>query len=223
MPDFVHRLSSLQRFFLALGIGLGITLTTGAVCGRLSNRWGPVPDMLSAAKHIEALPQQIGDWKMVKADPMSDFAVRTLMCAGYVNRTYVNQKTGDTVSLAIIVGPSGPTAVHTPEICYSSQAYSIEEPREPVNFVDQHGDPHALWRTIFRSNDPTAEQLCVHYGWTANGRWQASESPRFEFAGQPMLFKIQLASPIPPGRVDEANPCRKFLDDLLGSGWKVTG
>jgi hypothetical protein len=145
------------------------------------------------------------------------------MCAGYVNRTYVNQKTGGEVSLAIIVGPAGPTAVHTPEICYSSQAYSQETPRKAITFADPAGEQHSLWRLTFRSNDPAAEQLCVHYAWTADGRWQASESPRFEFAGKTMLYKIQMASPVPPGKIEDTNPSKQFLEDLFGSGWKVTG
>lgn len=223
MLEYYKSLSNAQKFLVSVGVGVLITFSTGAVCGRISHRWGPVPDMVAAAKHVEELPVQIGNWKMVKSEPMSDLAVRTLMCAGYVNRTYVNQKTGDTVSLAIIVGPSGPTAVHTPEICYSSQAYSIEEPRQAVSLTGGDGQAHAFWRTVFRSSDPAAEQLCVQYGWTADGSWKASESPRFEFAGEPMLFKIQMAAPIPPGRVSETNPCRQFLDDLLSSGWKATG
>jgi hypothetical protein len=223
MLELINKLSSLQRFLLALGVGLAITLTTGAVCGRISSRWGPIPDMVAAAKHVAALPETIGDWKMVKSQPMTDLAVRTLMCAGYVNRTYVNQKTGAEVSLALIVGPPGPTAVHTPEICYSSQAYSQDAKREAVSFTDPNGEQHSLWRLTFHANDPAAEQLCVHYAWSSDGRWQASESPRFEFAGKPMLYKIQMASPVPPGKIENTNPSKQFLDDLLSSGWKVTG
>lgn len=223
MLENVRNLSTSQRFIAAVVAGALITLTTGIVCGRISQRWGPVPDMVAAARRVEALPTQIGSWKMVKSDAMSDVVLRTLMCSGYVNRTYVNESSGGTVSLAIIVGPSGPTAVHTPEICFSSQAYSIEEPRQAVSLTDSSGRPHSFWRTVFRSSNPTAEQLCVQYAWTANGDWKASESPRFEFAGAPMLFKIQMSAPVPPGRVDDANPCREFLDELLSSEWKAAG
>lgn len=200
-----------------------ITLTTGVVCGRISHRWGPTPDARAAARHLEQLPAQIGDWKLVKSDKMSDFAVATLMCAGYVNRTYVEQSTGDSVSVAIIVGPTGPTAVHTPEICYSSRDYAIEEARQATSIADRNGNDHGFWKTILRSTDPTAEQLGVYYGWTAHGKWIASESPRFEFAGDPLLFKLQLAAPLPPGPVKENNPGERFLMDLLNADWQVTG
>jgi hypothetical protein len=154
---------------------------------------------------------------------MSDFALATLMCAGYINRTYVEQSTGDSVSVAIIVGPPGPTAVHTPEICYSSRDYAIKESRQAARVSDRSGVDHGFWKTILRSTDPTAEQLCVFYAWTADGRWIASESPRFEFAGNPLLFKLQMAAPLPPGRVKESNPGQRFLMDLLNADWEVTG
>jgi hypothetical protein len=216
-------ISPLSRFLLMLGVGVSITVVTGVVCGRVSQRWGPVPDMIAAAKHLKSLPMQIGSWQMVKEDELTEAEIQTLTCAGYVNRTYVDQKTGDTISLAIIVGPAGPISVHTPEICYSSQAYSIPEPRQLQKVADKLGKSHAFWRTIFRSPNATAEQLCVYYGWCADREWIAAESPRFEFAGRPMLFKLQIASQVPPGHINERNACEAFLRELLESDWNVSG
>jgi hypothetical protein len=150
--------------------------------------------------------------------------IETLQCAGYVNRKYIDRRTGDEVHLAIIVGPSGPIAVHTPEICFSSQAYSIEEPRQARELVDSAGDPHTFWYTTFSSTNAIAEQLRVYYGWCGDEKWQASESPRFEFAGQPMLFKLQISSRVPPGKSSTGkDSCQAFLEKLLASGWKVNG
>lgn len=216
-------LSPLQRFLAVLAAGVGITLTTGIVCGRVSQRWGPVPDMVAAAAHLKQLPAQLGNWQLVKEDNLSDKVTQTLMCAGYVIRTYVDQTTGDSVNLAIIVGPTGPISVHTPEICYSSQAYSLTDPREAQQLADGKGKIHRFWRTIFRSTNATAEQLCVYYGWCADREWQAAESPRFEFAGRPMLFKLQMASLVPPGHLNDRNACESFLRELLNSGWHVSG
>src|SRR5262245_53263400 len=109
-------------------VGVGITVATGFVHGRLTQRWGPPLDLEGASRNLEALPTTIGDWQLVREDPMPEAILQMLSCAGHVNRQYVNRHTGNTVSIAIIVGPPGPTAVHTPEICYSSRAYSIQEP-----------------------------------------------------------------------------------------------
>lgn len=217
-------LNPIARYALLLAAGLGITIATGVVCGRISQRWGPVPDMLAAADHLRTFPVNIGSWQLSEEVTMPELIVDTLHCAGYVSRKYVDRRTGDEISLAIIVGPSGPVSVHTPEICYSSQAYTIEEPRKAKELVDVAGNRHAFWFTTFSSNVAIAEELRVYYGWSADRTWNASESPRFEFAGKPMLFKLQIAAEVPPLHADAGkDPCQDFLEQLLQSGWTLKG
>lgn len=217
-------ISPLTKYTLLLAAGLGITVVTGVVCGRMSHRWGPAPDMVAAGEHLKSLPANIGTWQLVDDQKIPTPVIETLQCAGYVNRKYIDRQSGSTVDLAIIVGPSGPVAVHTPEICFSSQAYSIEEPRRVRELVDSSGDQHTFWCTTFSSTNAIAEKLRVYYGWCADQNWQAAESPRFEFAGKPLLFKLQIASYVPPGEnEDDEDPCHAFLERLLESGWKVDG
>jgi hypothetical protein len=223
MKHWYSSLTPQKQLFVVLGAGLCLTLGTGVVCGRISQRWGPAPDMMAAANLLKDLPTQIGEWKSTEGAPLSKYAQETLACSGFVSRQYINQRTGEKVEMAIIVGPSGPMSVHTPEICYSSQAYEIHEPREATSIEDAKGNSHDFWRLRFRSPSPTAEQLCVYYAWNAEKKWEASESPRFEYAGRPMLFKLQMSSLVPPGPVKHENVCAEFLRELLNSGWKVNG
>ena len=50
----------------------------------------------------------------------------------------------------MIAGPAGPISVHTPEICYSSRAYSIQEPRVQTAVSDKNGRTHSFWSVSFR-------------------------------------------------------------------------
>jgi len=150
--------------------------------------------------------------------------LQMLSCAGYVNRKYVDRETGDVVSLAIYVGPPGPIAVHTPEVCYSSRDYTAEGARKRVDFPGSNEIGHTLWNTRFRSNNAIGERLSVYYGWLADDAWTAAESPRFAYAGSPMLFKLQIAAPVPPAdAAEQKDPCRAFLQELMRSGWKTHG
>jgi Protein of unknown function (DUF3485) len=215
--------TSFKKFLFLLCLGLAMTCITGLVYGYVSQRWGPAPDLIAAGKHLETFPAQFGDWQLVRDEPMKESVIEVLSCAGYVNRQYVNRRTGDTVSIAITVGPAGPISVHTPEICYSSQAYSIQETRRLTILSDKNGEPHSFWGISFRSNNTIADQLCVYYAWTAEKAWKAVESPRFEFAGRPILYKLQLSSLVAPEVAAKAdNPCKAFLTDLLRSGWNVS-
>ena len=210
--------------WLALGLAVAITLMGGALYGYYSQRWGPPADLVTAGKHLESLPQQIGNWTMVEELPFGETEREMLECSGYVNRRYINRDSGKTVSLAIIVGPPGPTAVHTPEICFSSRAYERQGERREIVLEDSPLDRHSYWTVDFSSRNPLADSLRVYYAWSLGRTWQASKSPRFEFGAAQMLYKIQLAAPIAyRSASDESDPVREFLSDLNQSGWNLDG
>ena len=151
---------------------------------------------------------------------MADPVAEMLQCAGYVNRRYVNQQTGQTVNLAIIVGPPGPTAVHTPEICFSSRAYDVQGDRQKIVLESSPTVRHTFWSVDFSTKNPLADGLRVYYAWNRGDAWEASASPRYEFAAAPMLYKLQLAGPIGHSKSDQgSDPGREFLEDLLKTGW----
>ncbi len=209
-----------RRFLALVAAALGLTLATGVVYGRWTHRWGPPADLQAAAKQLEEFPRQIGDWKLSEETPLADAIIQTLECAGYVNRVYVHQSTGQLIRLAVIVGPPGPTAVHTPEICYSSRAYEISKSREKAIMGPPGASANSFWKTTLKSRNVGAEQLQVYYGWSIGDNWQASRSPRFEFGGNPLLYKIQLAGEIGDlSNRELADPCRDFLDALLRTHW----
>jgi hypothetical protein len=211
-----------KRFLIMLLAALAVTVVTGWVYGRLTQRWGVAPDLLAKAQHFESFPTDIGDWQLLETEPLSELIQEMLLCAGYVNQKYVNKTTGETVWLAITLGPAGPISVHTPEICYSSRAYTIEEQRAAVEVPAPSGKVHSFWRVTFRSNNPTADVLRVFYAWSTDGVWKASNSPRFEYGGRPALYKLQISSPIPAAEANASRePCKNFLTELLRSGWNL--
>src|SRR5690349_18939396 len=104
MPSQIPSTSGIVRFVTLMIVGVGITIATGFVHGRLTQRWGPPLDLMAAARNLEAFPTTIDDWELLSEEPMPAAIVETLSCAGYVNRQYVNRRSGRTVSIAIIVG-----------------------------------------------------------------------------------------------------------------------
>ena len=209
-------------YWLALAVGIALTLSAGALYGKYSQRWGPTVDLNAAAARLDKLPDQLGDWKLVERLTMDKANEEMLQCAGYLFRRYVNERTGQAISVAIIVGPPGPTAVHTPEICYSSRAYDVSGERRRVVFDSSPSGNHSLWSNDFSTKNPLADNLRVYYGWSRGQSWEASDSPRYQFAAEPLLYKIQLAVTIGPGANDKKpDACREFLEIFLKSGWPI--
>jgi hypothetical protein len=214
-PNFARR-------WMALGVAVLITLTGGILYGNYSQRWNVSSEMRSAADHLGQLPREIGKWKAVEDMPIAESALQMLECAAHINRRYVNEETGKSLQLAIMLGPPGPIAVHTPEICYSSRAYEIKGERSETVLDVSTEKRHSFWTIDFVTRNAFADRLRVYYAWSDGRNWIASNSPRFEFAGAPLLYKLQLATHVSPYSGDEgADPCRQFLEELLESAWAV--
>lgn len=201
---------------LSIVLVVGLTLLSGIIHGRMSDRWGPPQDSLAAANKLAEIPDQFGGWKLQISEEISDSVVEMLECAGYINRTYVNQETGESVNVAILLGPPGPISVHTPEICYSSRDYAIVGEPQQVTVRSSQGSDDEFWAMTFQSRDLSADILRVYYAWSTGGGWSAAKAPRFTFAACPYLYKIQLAGHLPPGADAEASdPCRSFLQNFV--------
>ena len=136
------------------------TLWGGWWHGHTANRWGYDAALKVAAERLSRpLGERLGNWRMVGETPMPSDALQMLQCPAHINRTYINEQTGDTVSVFVIVGPSGPIAVHTPEVCYSSQDYSTAEQRSALTIRDRSEREHSLWELMLRPNDATRTPL----------------------------------------------------------------
>ncbi len=204
------------QFVIGLTLTLLITAAAGILHGRLSDRWGGNEIASQAAQQLESLPDQFGSWRLEQKKPLSETELSQLRPYGYVNRTYVHLVSGQRVSFFVLVGPVGQTAVHNPEVCYSSRDYTIIQPKEPtsVRVGGQRADEFLAM--TFRSNSMDRELLRVYYGWSDGTTWDAEQEGRFRFAGLPFLYKIQLAAVLPSGAdVSKEDACRLFLGDLI--------
>jgi hypothetical protein len=204
----------------ALGIGLavGLTLVSGVIHGRMTNRWGPPPGTAAAAERLAGFPQELGNWKLHSTQELDVFAAEMLECVESVCGTYVNQATGDLVDLVVLLGRPGPIAVHTPEVCVSSRDYRLQGSRLPITIRDQDGADHTFWAVTFRSNGVDADVLEMCYGWSTGGCWSATTDPRYVYAGQPYLYKVQVSTTLRPGVDPQTSDCcQEFLQDFVAA------
>jgi hypothetical protein len=203
-------------FVISALIVLALTLASGILHGRISQRWGPSSDAVKAAEKLQTFPNAFGHWRMQSANTFDASTLAQLRCTGYISRNYQNQETGIEVNVAMLLGPPGEISVHTPEICFSSQEFNTETKRQHLVLTNPDGCKEEFWALDFRSNDLHARLVHVAYGWSLGNHWSAPEEPRFVFSGNQYLYKIQLAI---SGNVQQEmsgeNPCRQFLTDFI--------
>lgn len=203
-------------FWLAMVLVVGMTLLSGVLHGRMRNRWGPSPDTVFAADKLAEIAQQFGDWRLQSTGELDETARAMLECSGYFVRDYQNRVTGDVVSVMVLLGPPGPISVHTPEICYPSRNYQSRGERQQVTIPGPAGKGDTFWALDYKTDSVQGDLFRIYYAWNTGDYWSAADDPRFAFAGQPYLYKIQLSTRLPLGTKPGADdPCRKFLQDFI--------
>jgi hypothetical protein len=210
---------------LAIALVLLTTIASGVIHGRLTNRWGTPVDLANAGKRLQEFPAEFGDWKLAEDRPLTEPIRKVLQCAGYVSRIYTHESTGQAVHMVLLVGPPGPTSVHIPEVCYSSQDYRQQGPREAVEISGKAGSATgSFWSLRLQPNGLEAAPLQSYYAWSDGGKWQAAQNPRFTFGGKKLLYKLQLASAAPPTGTKKPESATQpdagklFLQSLLETG-----
>ena len=202
------------RGLAALGFALALTVAAGMLHGSQSRRWGASPEEQKLGRRLDALPEEFAGWTLNQKYEISDAAKRLLQPTSYVNRSYIGPN-GEQVGAAVILGAHGPISVHTPEICYSSRDYKQLGPREAVTITDSAGKKSQFWKLTFQSQSVDQSGLRVYYAWSPTADWKAVESPRFDYYGEPYLFKIQVACPVSLETDDPDDAARRFLQAFV--------
>lgn len=217
----------MSKFSPYIGVGLliVITLATGLLQGKMTNRFGIPEDMNESAERLANLKKILekqpfgarGQWRMTNDSKMTDLVVETLECREYINASFVNSEVpGLQVNGFIILGPPGPVAVHTPEICYSSKNHEITDERERVKIFPKGPQEDEFWGLSMRSRDVNEDMLRIYYAWTVDGPWTAPDIPRITYGGGSKLFKMQLAVKLPPDvNLEKTDACQQFLQAFL--------
>ena len=166
------------------------TIASGYIHGSLTHRWGNNVEVDRIVNALDSLEFESEDWKFLGEKRLNERAMSLLECFHDRVQTYENIRTGRTIQVMLIMGAAGPTSVHTPDICYNSSQYKKTDERKIYKIKKQDD---RFWSVFFKSRDIAGSVLWSVYGWSATGVWEAPESARFEYAGQPHLFKIEFA------------------------------
>lgn len=194
-----------------------MTVLSGILRGRIDQRWGVSEAIQEASSKLNQLPKVMGNWVLDEEgfQELSEPTVKMLRCQGNVVATYHHRITKQHVDIVFMVGPAGPLAQHTPEVCYGASNYRQEEDRKPASITDLKGETHEFAVSGFRANSTGGMPLRVYYSWNRDGTWTAPSSPRTAFAGTAMLYKLQVSTAAPGDNTGLLDAGQLFLRDCL--------
>ena len=172
----------------------------------------------AATRVIGNLPDCVGPWRSGPAENLSENVLRILQCRAHTSRTFVNDDTGERVSLILLAGAAGPMVAHTPESCYESGSFELAEAARAETVSASASQADTFERITFRTKSGGSVQRIYHAWHKFQGRWTAPRNPRIALGGEAMLYKLQLATSLPDKPAEEtAGPdgCRRFLEALI--------
>ncbi len=186
-------------------------ITAGIVHGFWTDRWQLAEAVADAVARLDDVPRAVGDWQ---GGPLETAPTNDPGIPGQLYLRYVNRKTGDAVSIALVCGRVGPVSIHTPDVCYKASGYAVAR---HAPFEVKFGNELARFYTTEAAKEHAADptRLRIFWSWYAGGRWEVSDNPRFDFARLPVLFKFYAIREVTPGTPLEADPCVDFLRQFL--------
>lgn len=198
-----------QYIVALIAIGV-ITATTAITHAYLEAGWQSQSQIKALAARLQELPDSFGDWQRTSRKEIPSRILQVLRCYGYISDSYENTQTGSVISVAVLFGPRGPIAVHTPEICYSSVGTQSVGSRR-TDSIESGNTTDVFWSTRFTKQGIQEPILEVWYGWSDGGAWHASENPRYWMTD--FLYKLQISGQLQRG--DGTSDCRSFLHSFL--------
>ncbi|MBI2805109.1 MAG: exosortase-associated EpsI family protein [Planctomycetes bacterium] len=171
-------------------------------------------ELNNAATRVAQVPTVVGDWDA--RDVTTDHAAFAQAGANaYWMRVYENRKTKTEVLVILMTGRSGKMAVHTPEICYGGAGYELRETPAAVAFTADGAD--RFWTAHFAKPGGAVQHLRLFWAWNARGEWKASTVPRWQFLGEPLLYKLYVSRGLEPGPgvAPTNDPAAQFLREFL--------
>ncbi len=168
---------------------------------------------------LEEIPRALGDWHVLEGSESTLEPEIARIATGApdprnsVQRTYVNEKSGESVEVLIIYGLASSVFAHTPDACYPAigfkslpsgdQENDIPVPNNPMSaqFRRQHFLKSKAGQTVYRE---------VYYSFENAGQWRYDMEKHWKaFRFHPGMFKVQVQCQ--GGRTDESS-----VKDLLG-------
>lgn len=199
---------------VSIVVAVAVLVGAGVLASIRTNRFGVSEDLHAAGQKLKAIPKTIGPWDTTQELELDPKVQERAEAVEYISRIYTNRNTKAQVSVLMLCGEPGPIGAHTPDICYGGTGYDTNVPKRVRTVTMPGGGTSNYYSAQFRK---PGESLHVCWAWGVDGKWEAAEEARGEYALRAALYKIYVHRPLPAAAtaIDGSDPVHDFMTVFL--------
>lgn len=203
--------------------GLVLIVACGVVHGLWTDRWDLSNEPKASASKLADVPKIIGEWETFREPPIDDADLAMGEIAGYLNRLYLNRRTGKGLAVLCVCGRPGPIGQHPPTVCFGGAGFELTKSQR-MSFACGGSIPPAefLVGEFHKNSGVVPEWERVYWSWSGNGTWTAPESTRLAFSHLRALYKLYVIHKMSrPDEGIEEDPAPDFIKLFIPELQKV--
>lgn len=168
---------------------------------------------------LKEIPHVLGTWRSLEgAEATLDPEIaRIAGSSDHVIRSYIDDKTGEQVTVLLLYGPSQAVFAHTPEVCYPASGFTTVVPSREIQVPLEGSARTAAFREALygKSRGGLTELSEVYYSFLNAGVWRSDMSGQWkQFRYHPGMFKIQIERHVQTPRLGDS-PAKGLLSLLV--------
>ncbi len=169
------------------------------------------------------LPETVGPWRMVGDEgQLDDRTIQIAGCSDYITRTYIDERTGVSLSVLVAFGPAERVFPHSPLACFPAVGFALDSKgkRHQIPTGRAQGLESAEFRSlIYAKQQPgLVERVEVYYSFRHAGQWSPDAAgTQKRFRHDPAMFKVQVQRLVALNeeRGGPDHPTEEFLAELV--------
>ena len=202
--------------WLRLALACVLLVVSGGIRWRQSRS---IDALMQAGQHspfsLHDIPLTLGAWRgeVATLDPK---IVQATGAVDLITRRYVDQRTGAAIDVIVMYGPPGELYNHTPDVCYPSAGYELND--GPEERTVKAGSIEAPFRAFVFSKGEGGQAALqeVYHSWRSNGEWSLRVGMHKQYERIPGIYKVLMSRHVTEReRRDVGNPCEAFLEELI--------
>jgi hypothetical protein len=166
-------------------------------------------------QRLAAIPLTVGGWTGTDL-PFDKAQLEQAEAGAYLSRVYRNAATNHVVTVLLLAGHSQAIGAHNPNVCFGNSGFerSSSEVKLPITSYD--GQTDTVWTARFETQELPVRKQQLSWGYSTGSVWNAADNPRFEYARQPLLYKLYVARPLSGNQAgNDDDPSKEFLAAFL--------